>query len=317
MTVMFVLRSDAAHPNKLVCSLLTATTKGPTTIMRTFLLLLVPLLAPGASAWLPSTIIQRQQSSASSSTTRLFNENVEEQLRDQLAEKNAGDVALSEQYAVADGSGLEALNQLQGDSETKYAPAVTSAQKSAALEQQIERMTQPRAYPLFVLEKVVEIVETFVSDAVESLQKTGLWYGEIKEKEIPAVKERIVVLGTGWGGASFLKEIDTDIYDVTVISPRNFFLFTPMLAGASVGTVEYRSICEPVREIAPKARYLEATAQSIDATNRIIECESVSCQGNSCSIESFQVEYDRLIVSVGAQTNTFGSKLLDWNTFSF
>ena len=66
---------------------------------------------------------------------------------------------------------------------------------------------------------------------------------------IQKTKERIVVLGTGWGAASFLKDIDTSLYDVTIISPRNYFLFTPMLAGASVGTVEYRSITEPIREV--------------------------------------------------------------------
>ena len=30
------------------------------------------------------------------------------------------------------------------------------------------------------------------------------------------------------------------------------------------------------------------------------------CDGNSCDIEDFTVEYDRLVVTVGAQTNTFG-----------
>ena len=58
-----------------------------------------------------------------------------------------------------------------------------------------------------------------------------------------------MILGTGWGAAAFLKEIDTTQFDVTVVSPRNFFLFTPMLAGASVGTVEYRSITENVRGV--------------------------------------------------------------------
>lgn len=32
------------------------------------------------------------------------------------------------------------------------------------------------------------------------------------------------------------------------------------------------------------------------------------CDGNSCEVEEFNVEYDRLIVTVGAQTNTFGIK---------
>lgn len=38
----------------------------------------------------------------------------------------------------------------------------------------------------------------------------------------------------------------------------------------------------------------------------MITCESVVCDGNSCDIEDFTVEYDRLVVTVGAQTNTFG-----------
>ena len=84
------------------------------------------------------------------------------------------------------------------------------------------------------------------------------------------------------------------------------FVFTPMLSGASVGTVEFRSICEPIREINRKAKYLEATATSIDVNAQKVECQSVVCDGNSCDIEDFAVEYDRLVYAVGAQTNTFG-----------
>lgn len=119
-------------------------------------------------------------------------------------------------------------------------------------------------------------------------------------------REKIVVLGTGWGAAAFLKGIDADKYDITVISPRNFFLFTPMLAGASVGSVDFRSITEPVRQINTKAEFLEATATEIDPKTRTIQCESVVCEGNSCTIQDFSVEYDYIIYTVGAQTNTFG-----------
>lgn len=35
-------------------------------------------------------------------------------------------------------------------------------------------------------------------------------------------------------------------------------------------------------------------------------CESVVCDGNSCDIDEFTVDYDRLVVTIGAQTNTFG-----------
>jgi len=119
-------------------------------------------------------------------------------------------------------------------------------------------------------------------------------------------REKVLVLGTGWGAASFLKDIDPRKFDVTVISPRNYFLFTPMLAGASVGSVEYRSITEPIREINRNVKFFEATGTSIDPVKQSVTCESVVCDGNSCEIEDFVVDYDRLIVMIGAQTNTFG-----------
>ena len=37
--------------------------------------------------------------------------------------------------------------------------------------------------------------------------------------------------------------------DVTLVSPRNYFLYSPLLPSASVGTVEQRSIVEPVRKM--------------------------------------------------------------------
>ena len=55
-------------------------------------------------------------------------------------------------------------------------------------------------------------------------------------------KKRIVVMGTGWGGYNLSRKIDTSIYDLTVISPRNHFIFTPLLPSAAVGTLEFRCI---------------------------------------------------------------------------
>lgn len=35
--------------------------------------------------------------------------------------------------------------------------------------------------------------------------------------------------------------IDTNAFEVVVVSPRNHFVFTPMLPSTAVGTVEFRS----------------------------------------------------------------------------
>ena len=51
----------------------------------------------------------------------------------------------------------------------------------------------------------------------------------------------MVVLGTGWAAHAFTKLASTYDLRIVVVSPVNHFVFTPMLASASVGTIEYRS----------------------------------------------------------------------------
>ena len=62
----------------------------------------------------------------------------------------------------------------------------------------------------------------------------------------------------------------------------------------------------PSAQINRRVKYLEGTAMDIDPETKAIVCESVVCEGNSCTIEEFSVNYDKLIVTVGAQTNTYG-----------
>jgi NADH:ubiquinone reductase (non-electrogenic) len=63
------------------------------------------------------------------------------------------------------------------------------------------------------------------------------------------------VLGTGWAGTSFLKNLDCSRYEVKVISPRNYFAFTPLLPSVTCGTVEPRSIIEPIRRMFEKVLF--------------------------------------------------------------
>lgn len=65
---------------------------------------------------------------------------------------------------------------------------------------------------------------------------------------------------------------------MVVVSPRNYFLFTPMLAASAVGTIEFRSITEPIRNVNPLVDYLEAQAISIKPDEKSIICESVKCE---------------------------------------
>lgn len=90
-----------------------------------------------------------------------------------------------------------------------------------------------------------------------------------------AGRKRLVVLGTGWAAVSFLRGLAPDAdTDVTVVSPRGYFLYSPLLPAAAVGSVETRSICEPIRTLLPPgAVFVEAAATTIDPARRTIACE--------------------------------------------
>ncbi|XP_073008528.1 external alternative NAD(P)H-ubiquinone oxidoreductase B2, mitochondrial-like isoform X1 [Typha latifolia] len=123
-------------------------------------------------------------------------------------------------------------------------------------------------------------------------------------------KKKVLVLGTGWAGTTFLKNLDSTLYDVQVISPRNYFAFTPLLPSVTCGTVEPRSIVEPIRRIIRKKKgdikFWEAECFKIDATNKKVYCRS-NVGTNLDGTGEFAVDYDYLVLAVGARTNTFNT----------
>nr|VDD30789.1 unnamed protein product [Brassica oleracea] len=121
-------------------------------------------------------------------------------------------------------------------------------------------------------------------------------------------KKKVVLLGTGWAGTSFLKNLNNSQYEVQIISPRNYFAFTPLLPSVTCGTVEARSVVEPIRNIGRKKNvdtsYLEAECFKIDPASKKVFCRSK--QGvSSGKKEEFSVDYDYLVIATGAQSNTF------------
>ncbi|GAV53347.1 hypothetical protein ZYGR_0AI06310 [Zygosaccharomyces rouxii] len=74
-------------------------------------------------------------------------------------------------------------------------------------------------------------------------------------------KPRVVILGSGWGAISFLNHIDTKRYNVSLVSPRNYFLFTPLLPSTPVGTVDEKSIVEPVVKLPSRRKVMSPTVK--------------------------------------------------------
>ncbi|KAI9713554.1 MAG: hypothetical protein M1820_000936 [Bogoriella megaspora] len=123
-------------------------------------------------------------------------------------------------------------------------------------------------------------------------------------------KPKLVILGTGWGSVALMKQLNPDDYHVTVVSPSNTFLFTPMLPSATVGTLELRSLVEPVRGIVAKVKghFLRGKAEDVDFSERLVEISAMGANGEE---QRFYLPYDKLIIGVGSTTNPHGVPGLD------
>ncbi|CAM9502307.1 unnamed protein product [Phaeothamnion confervicola] len=136
-------------------------------------------------------------------------------------------------------------------------------------------------------------------------------------------KPRIIVIGTGWGGHALSKVIDVEKYDVVYVSRLSYFLFTPMLCAASVGTVDVRSITESIKLANPHVQFVQGTVNKSshpllpchpkkicvqvlpEARKVVVECPSSRAGGETVTVE---LDYDTLVYAGGAKVGTFGIK---------
>ncbi|KAH8549252.1 hypothetical protein BGW37DRAFT_502378 [Umbelopsis sp. PMI_123] len=123
-------------------------------------------------------------------------------------------------------------------------------------------------------------------------------------------KKTIVILGSGWASTSLLKSIDTTLYNVVIVSPRNYFLFTPLLPSCTVGTIDIRSIVEPTRFITRhkdrEVKVYEAECTDIDPINKTVTIADNSEIKGLVNVS--KLPYDYLVIGVGATNQTFGIK---------
>ncbi|KAG7102589.1 hypothetical protein HYQ44_018399 [Verticillium longisporum] len=159
-------------------------------------------------------------------------------------------------------------------------------------------VSQMALHPRIGGPKNLPIAEVFIDDS------------DHETKQNQKDKPKLVILGGGWGGVAMLKELNPDDYHVTVISPKNYFLFTPMLPSATVGTLELRSLVEPIRRVLARVNghFVRAKAENVELSHKLVEVSQEDKQGN---VTRFYVPYDKLVIAVGSTTNPHGVKGLE------
>lgn len=124
-------------------------------------------------------------------------------------------------------------------------------------------------------------------------------------------KKRLVILGGGFAALQVVKRVSLALYDVTLISPRDHFLFTPLLASSTVGTVELRSITEPLLGFRAGVSVVCAEATEINPLERYVAIRQGSTPSAAHTSEAEtpregRIPFDTLVIAVGARIETFG-----------
>lgn len=151
-------------------------------------------------------------------------------------------------------------------------------------------------------------------------------------------------------GFVLAQTLDPKKYNVLVVSPRSYFVFTPLLNDTAVGTLEFRNALEPVRRRSFKGSFLQGWADDINFADKIVAVEPSVLDPNvghaltgprphtpqseinphtfkeeeifnkmieegklvmggtgDERVPTYPVTYDKLVIAVGAYSQTFGT----------
>ncbi|ELU45742.1 NADH dehydrogenase [Rhizoctonia solani AG-1 IA] len=127
---------------------------------------------------------------------------------------------------------------------------------------------------------------------------------EDEEAKYLSTKPRLVIVGGGWGAVGVLQKLHPADYHVTIVSPETYTNFTPLLPSAAVGTVQVRSLIEPLRKLVARVHghFVCGKAVDIAFSDQLLEVETQSGNGT----RRMYIPYDKLIIAVGSVSAQHG-----------
>ena len=121
-------------------------------------------------------------------------------------------------------------------------------------------------------------------------------------------RKRIVVIGGGFAGLNFIKQIDRRRYDVTLIDRNNFHSFPPLFYQVASSGLDPASISFPFRrEIAKRAR---------GARFHMGDVRSINLERREVKTQYETLHYDKLVIAAGTTNNFFGDDTLQKRVYT-
>ena len=116
-------------------------------------------------------------------------------------------------------------------------------------------------------------------------------------------RPRVVVIGAGFGGLQCAKALRGEDCDVTIVDPRDYHLFTPLLYQVASCVLSPSSVAAPIRKVfrgAPNVRYRQDEVVALDHAARAATLASGAV-----------LEYDACVIATGSITNYYGNSTVE------
>lgn len=118
---------------------------------------------------------------------------------------------------------------------------------------------------------------------------------------------KVIIVGAGFAGLKIARKLNNKPgFEVTLIDKFNYHQFQPLFYQVATSSLDASNISFPLRKMFQKSKNVHirlACLQSIDAKTQTI------------TTDEGVYEYDILIIATGADTNFFGNKNVEQNTF--
>ncbi len=110
---------------------------------------------------------------------------------------------------------------------------------------------------------------------------------------------KVVVIGAGFAGIQFIKNLDENLFEVLLLDKLNHHQFQPLFYQVATSQIEPSSISFPLRKIFQKRKNIQI---------RLAEVQQIESESNTIQTNIGAFTYDYLVIATGCKTNFFGNK---------
>ena len=116
---------------------------------------------------------------------------------------------------------------------------------------------------------------------------------------------KVVIVGAGFGGLRLARNLNNKPgFEVLLIDKFNYHQFQPLFYQVATAGLDASNISFPLSKVFQKSKNVRI---------RLAELKQVKPESNTIVTDSEEIQYDVLVLAMGADTNFFGNKEVEAN----